>query len=296
MRTAKLPPFVKPGRRRRWLAVVVILSVVAGAIAVELVMEDGFSVRDKPNVVDVLVARWWRRLAVPREERGVSNPLPGTTGALARGREHFAADCAACHGSDGRGGTPLGDGLYPKPPDLASPGTQSLGDGEIFWIIRNGVRLSGMPAWSPDGEASDASAWEVVHFIRALPRLSPRDVEAVQAMRPRSPMETRSDEAARRFLGEPRGAPPSAADAHDEATLMGTVTGADAVRLQVRTTAGASVSFLLDHGGPTTIMRGSEAVGAGALRQGDRVVIRAARDEDWWLAREVQVSAKGSQP
>ena len=287
---------MKPGRLRRWLAVVVVLGIVAGAVAVELVMEDGFSARDKPNLVDVLVARWWRKLAVPREERGVSNPLAGTAGALARGREHFAADCAGCHGSDGRGGTPLGNGLYPRPPDLTSPGTQSLGDGEIFWIIRNGVRLSGMPAWSPEGEAPDVSAWEVVHFIRELPGLSLRDVEAVQAMRPRSPMETQSDEAARRFLGEPRGALPSATDAHDETTLMGTVTGADAVRLQVRTTAGASVSFLLDHGGSTTIVRGSETLGAGALRPGERVVIRAVRDDDWWLAREVQLSVKGNQP
>ena len=281
-------------RRLKWLALLGSLAVVAGGVAVELMLENGFSARDEPTVVDAFVARWWRRLAVPAEERGAKNPLPATPDVVARGREHFAADCAACHGSDGRGGTRLASGLYPKPPDLASAATQSLTDGEIFWVVQNGVRLSGMPAWKPDSEQQDQSTWEIVHFVRALPRLSVKDAEAMQAMRPRSPREIEDDEAARRFLGEPPSRP--AEDAHHEVTLMGSVAAVDPVRLQIRTTADATVTFLLSHTNPTEFIRGRQTIRAAELRVGDRVVVRAVRDQEWWLAREVRLSGRESQP
>lgn len=286
-------------RRSRLLALLAglaVVAVVAGAVGVQLLLENGFSARDEPTLVDAFIVRWWRRLAVPREERGTKNPLPATPEVLARGREHFAADCAACHGSDGRGLTRLGSGLYPKPPDLASAATQSLADGEIFWVIQNGVRLSGMPAWNRDSKERDQSTWEIVHFIRQLPRLSVKDVEATQAMQPRSPREIEADQAASRFLGEPAGSSRPSEDAHHEATLMGSVAGVDPVRLQVRTTGGASVSLLLDHTGPTKFVRGSQTIRAAEIRVGDRVVIRAVRDQDWWLAREVRLSRKETQP
>src|SRR2546429_9187868 len=67
-------------------------------------------------------------------------------------RLHFADHCAVCHANDGGGQTMIGSGLYPKPPDLRLAETQSLTDGELFWIIENGVRFTGMPAVSNGGE------------------------------------------------------------------------------------------------------------------------------------------------
>ena len=71
-----------------------------------------------------------------------------------QGRAHFADHCASCHGNDGRGNTEMGRNLYPKAPDMRQSGTQHLSDGELYWIIENGVRLTGMPAWG-DGSGND---------------------------------------------------------------------------------------------------------------------------------------------
>jgi len=266
------------------------LGLVGGGVALELMLENGFSARDEPTIVDAFVARWWRRLAVPEEERGARNPLPVTPEVLARGREHFAVDCAVCHGSDGRGGTRLADGLYPKPPDLTEAPTQALADGEIFWVVQNGVRLSGMPAFGRDTQESDQWTWEVVRFIRELPRLSPTDVARVEALRPRGARQVEEELAARRFLGEPSRTGPAPEDAHHEATLMGSVAAVSDLRLHIRTTAGASLSFLLNHPDRTILLRGTKETRASELRVGDRVVVKALRDQDWWLAREVRLS------
>lgn len=292
--------FLRIGRLARRLGLMAALcglvAGVAGAVALELMIENGFSARDEPTFVDTFIARWWRRLAVPGEERGARNPLPPTAEVLARGREHFVADCAVCHGSDGRGGTRLGSGLYPKPSDLTSAAMQSLSDGEIFWVVHNGVRLSGMPAWGRDGEERDQWTWEIVHLIRALPRMSPEEVEAMRGMQPSNPRDIEEEMASRRFLGEPVRTTSAPEDAHHEATLMGSVIAIGPLRLQVRPTAGPNVSFLLDHPVPTKFVDRNRPTRPAAVRVGDRVVVQAVRDQDWWLAREVRVSRATSPP
>ena len=62
---------------------------------------------------------------------------------IAEGRDHFADHCATCHANDGSGNTEMGRGLYPKAPDMRLPATQNLSDAELFYIIENGVRLTG---------------------------------------------------------------------------------------------------------------------------------------------------------
>jgi mono/diheme cytochrome c family protein len=278
------------------LAALAALALVACGVGVQLMLEAGFSARDEPTRVDAFIARWWRRLAVSQEDRRTRNPLPSNPEVLARGREHFAADCAICHGSDGRGSTRLGAGLYPRPPDLAGAGTQALSDGEIFWVVQNGVRLSGMPGWGQDTHESDQWTWEIVHFLRQLPRLSAKDVEALQAMRPRIPREVGDEIAAMQFLGEPPAPRRVTEDAHHEATFMGTVASVSALGLQLRTAGQSSISFLLDHPDPTRFLRGDRAATGKELREGGRVVVRAVRDQDWWLAREVRLPASGGPP
>jgi mono/diheme cytochrome c family protein len=87
------------------------------------------------------------------------------------GVEHFAAHCAVCHGAPG---VPRGDiahGLYPPPPDLAKT-VKLYSDGELFWIVKNGIKMTGMPAWS---DHSDAELWATVAFIKKLPDISEQD-------------------------------------------------------------------------------------------------------------------------
>ena len=96
--------------------------------------------------------------------------------------------------------TDFGRGLFPPPPDLRTSPTQELTDGELFYIIENGIRFTGMPAFgtgTPDGEAE---SWKLVHFIRRLPQIGEEDLEKMKAMNPRSPAEIRLELEEERFL------------------------------------------------------------------------------------------------
>jgi hypothetical protein len=82
--------------------------------------------------------------------------------------------------------------------------TQRLTDGELFVIIEDGVRLTGMPAWGSPGPEDDAETWGLVHFIRHLPRLAPDELEEMKALNPKTRKELEEEEEIRRFLsGEP---------------------------------------------------------------------------------------------
>ncbi len=114
------------------------------------------------------MARTARDWAIPRRARNEKNPLKLTSENLREGREEFLARCASCHGHDGSGLTDMGRNLYPRTPDLRAARTQNLTDGEIHYIIANGVQLTGMPAWSNPHQERNVSAWNLVLFIRSL--------------------------------------------------------------------------------------------------------------------------------
>ena len=182
------------------LTLLVALGAAVAAVGLGLVLRHGISARDEPTAAEAFVARRLRHLAVPRSEREAKNPVPSELEALARARAHFADHCASCHGNDGRGKTPIGQNLYPKAPDMSLPDTQSLSDGELFYIIENGVRLTGMPAWgSPDPE-DDAETWELVHFIRHLPKITPEELEEMSTLNPKTRKELEEEEEVRKFL------------------------------------------------------------------------------------------------
>src|SRR6267378_4465996 len=137
------------------IAIAIALLGVVVAMAVSI-LHDGLSARATPSRFEIMLARNARHLAIP-----------------SNARVHFADHCTICHGNDGSGQTMIGGGLYPKPPDLRQPETQNLTDGELFWIIENGVRFTGMPAFSTGGEHGGMQgSWKLVHFIRHLPRLT----------------------------------------------------------------------------------------------------------------------------
>jgi len=117
---------------------------------------------------------------------------------IAEAMAHFADHCATCHANDGSGDTAIGKGLYPKPTDLRAAGTQDLTDGELFYIIHNGIRLTGMPAFGRSDE--DTDSWKLVHFIRHLPSITSEEVQKMKGMNPKSPQELEEEETMRRFL------------------------------------------------------------------------------------------------
>jgi predicted CXXCH cytochrome family protein len=155
-------------KRWKWLALVLCALAILGAGYGAFLIRRGFSARDEPSLPERVVARTIRNLSIPGASARVTNPWKASPDNLKEGRETFIARCATCHGHDGRGLTTVGQNEYPKPPDLLSPQTQSLSDGQIHYIIENGVRLTGMPAWgNPHEEQGDAS-WKLVLFIRDL--------------------------------------------------------------------------------------------------------------------------------
>jgi cytochrome c len=179
---------------------VLLLGGGAAAVGLELFLEHGISTRDEPTALEAFVARRLRNMSVPREHRKAKNPVPISPEVLERARAHFADHCASCHGNDGRGKTKLGQNLYPKAPDMWLDDSQSLPDGHLFAIIKNGVRLTGMAAWGEDTPKDDQVTWELVHFIRHLPKITPAELTQMESMNPKSPMEMAEQEEMRKFL------------------------------------------------------------------------------------------------
>lgn len=175
-------------------AVLITVFAIAGIVGLFRIVARGSSARAQPGHVETVVARTVRHFAIPRSARDQKNPVAKTPDVIAEGMAHFADHCAACHANNGSGDTEMGRGLYPKPPDMRLQETQSLSDGELFYIIENGVRFTGMPAWSTGNEEGGHGTWHLVHFIRELPRLTPEQIEQMKKLNPRAPDEIREEQ------------------------------------------------------------------------------------------------------
>jgi len=187
---------------------VVVVAVIAGIIAIH----HGFSARDKPSLIETLVAKTALRLSVPSRAKAMKNPVPNTPENLQEAKEHWADHCAFCHANDGSGDTPVGKNLYPRAPDMRLPATQDRTDGELYFTIKNGIRLTGMPAWGDPGD-NDEDSWKLVYFIRHLPSMTAQEAEDMKKLNPVSPMEKMEEQQEEQFL---EGGAPSAGSAKPE--------------------------------------------------------------------------------
>jgi cytochrome c553 len=183
---------------------VVLVSAFAVAAALSgvwlwIARANGFSAREEPRMLERVLARTARRWAVPANERHAVNPIAFSSEVWADSRAHFADHCAACHANDGSGRTEMGQNLYPRAPDMRVPVTQDLTDGELYWIIENGIRLTGMPAWG-SGRGDDADTWKLVHFIRRLRDVSAADLTVMKSLNPKTPAELEEERDDERFL------------------------------------------------------------------------------------------------
>ena len=164
----------------------ILLGAVAGFVFLKAT---GMSARSTPGALETALARQARALAVPAAYRNLRNPVLANDESVQNGLAHFAGHCATCHANDGSGDTEIGRGLFPPAPDMRKEATQDFSDGELFYVIEHGVRLTGMPAWGTATQAGEESSWHLVNFIRRLPTLSPEAVEDMKQMNPRSPGE-----------------------------------------------------------------------------------------------------------
>lgn len=187
------------------LVVLVIAALGAGFVAYSF-LHSGVSAKATPTTLEVMMARRARHMALPSSARVLHNPVPPTAEHLRDGRLHFADHCAICHGNDGSCDTMMGSGLYPKPPDLRLEETQKLSDGELFWIIENGVRFTGMPAFS-SRHSSPEDSWKLVLFIRHLPELTAEERLEMEKYNPKGPDDRQEEKEEDDFLNGATPAP-----------------------------------------------------------------------------------------
>ena len=184
------------------IGLVVFLVVIGAALGL---IRRGFSARDNPSIVEAFVARELRRLSIPQSAKDARNPFSESPELLADARAHFADHCTICHANNGSGQTTIGQNMYPKPPDMRLVQTQRLTDGEIYYIIHNGVRLTGMPAWGDADPHKDEDSWKLVLLIRHLPKLTPEEEKEMQKFNPKSPAELLEEQEEEQFLNGPEG-------------------------------------------------------------------------------------------
>jgi mono/diheme cytochrome c family protein len=193
------------------------LAAIVGLLAVGATLwawNAGIGTRTAPTSVETAVARTARSSMIPRGARQLPNPEPATSENIRSGLEHWADHCASCHANDGSGATDLGRSLYPPAPDMRLAATQNLTDGELFYIIENGVKLTGMPAWGTGTPEGERDSWHLVQFIRRLPTLSEAELAEMEELNPRSAADWQALEEERRFLSGQTPAPSAEPSTH----------------------------------------------------------------------------------
>ena len=131
----------------------------------------------RPGTIERTLAPWAvdqsRERRAPHETDSYTNATD-----VATGLDHYRENCVMCHGAPDVDPGELAPGLNPPAPRLQSRGTQSMTDGELFWTIKYGVRMTGMPAFEPTH--TDEQLWKIVAFVRHLPDLTPAEKDALR--------------------------------------------------------------------------------------------------------------------
>ena len=161
------------------LITLIVLGIAIAVLAYSRVRGGGFSADAEPGTFERSIATRLLRLSIPADADRQQNPFATDPNAWRSSVDHFQDHCATCHGQNGRGTTEMGKNMYPKVPDLADARIQSLSDGALFYIIQNGVRWTGMPAWK--GEHTPEETWRLVSFVRKMPSLTPQEIESLKA-------------------------------------------------------------------------------------------------------------------
>lgn len=154
---------------KRWTVIGIIGIVVIAAGAWIAFSMFNLSALPEPGATETYLATTSKHMLVRRAAARAEIPAaPADVKAAAvEGDKYFGVDCSMCHGASGRKPTDNGRWMYPRAIDLGSAGTQSYSDRELFWVVKNGIRLSGMPAFGK--METDEHIWDLVEYIRTLP-------------------------------------------------------------------------------------------------------------------------------
>ncbi len=153
--------------------IVGILIVIAVPAAMILTGNFSMSATSKPTLMEQKAGSWAWLQSAKKNAPKVKNPSIDDPSALDEGLDHYKENCVVCHGAPGVESGEIGKGLNPPAPVLDLPVVQQLTDGELFWTIKNGIRMSGMPAFGPTH--LDDEIWSIVTFVRHLPQLTEKE-------------------------------------------------------------------------------------------------------------------------
>ena len=152
---------------KRWILVVFIALALAALVVIVGFTQIKLDALQEPGPVETLLATQVKHLLVRRSSREGIPPAPTNLQAsIEEGDKLYAIDCSMCHGPDGHTPTDSGRWMYPRASDLTSPAVQGYSDPELFWIVKNGIRLSGMPAFGR--VETDEYIWNLVHYLRTI--------------------------------------------------------------------------------------------------------------------------------
>jgi mono/diheme cytochrome c family protein len=152
---------------KRWILAILIAPALAAVVVIAGLNQIRLDALQEPGEVETFLATAVKQFMVRRSSReGIPPPPSNVQQSIAEGDKLYATDCSMCHGSDGHTPTDSGRWMYPRASDLTSPLVQRYSDRELFWIVKNGIRLSGMPAFGR--VESDEHIWNLVNYLRTM--------------------------------------------------------------------------------------------------------------------------------
>ena len=153
---------------KRWILIVLIALACAALVVIVGFTQFKLGALQEPGHLETVLATRAKHTLVRRSSRdGVPSASTNLQASIEEGDKLFGTECAACHGLDGHKLTDAGRWMYPRAADLTSPEVQHYSNPELFWIVKNGIRLTGMPGFGR--VESNEHIWNLVHYLRTLP-------------------------------------------------------------------------------------------------------------------------------
>ncbi|HXO20230.1 MAG TPA: cytochrome c [Thermoanaerobaculia bacterium] len=157
---------------KTFLAVVGVIAILGAAGGLILAWSGAYNVAattPEGGIVDNFLGKVADKSAL-RHSAGIQAPPLNDPAQIQLGFEHYQEMCVTCHGAPGVKASEIGMGLNPAPPDLVDS-AKELSPARIYWIVHNGIKMTGMPAFGPTHEQREE--WAIVAFVKQLPQITP---------------------------------------------------------------------------------------------------------------------------
>lgn len=156
-----------------------ILFCIGGALFVLWIGAINMAAAPPPGPIESFVGNVAYEGSLARRAPHTTDPYKNDPAVIQDGFAHFHENCVMCHGAPDVKPAELAKGLHPDAPELSADDTQAMSDGELFWTVKNGVRMTGMPAFSPTH--TDDEIWKIIAFMRHLNHLTPEEKAQLRA-------------------------------------------------------------------------------------------------------------------